>query len=140
MHHPLRVLLIEDDWTVRSAVAGYLSRRQMEIAEADCAEQALEVAEAQRPHYVLSAVVAGISAVAFVQSDHPLVNPVGLLYLTYIVGSLAFTILWGLAGLAWTFWRAPSRRVRRQSGLIMLSLAVILLYMAPYSLHRCWWP
>lgn len=89
----------------------------------------------RRPYYVLSALVAGVSAVVFAQSNHPLVNPVGVLYLAYIVSSLALTILWGLAGLAWTFWRAPSRRVRRQSGLVMLSLAVILLYMAPYSFY-----
>ena len=57
MHQHLRVLLAEDDWTVRSAVTGYLTRRQMEVAEADCAESALHVASQHQPHVAVIDIV-----------------------------------------------------------------------------------
>lgn len=57
MHLPLKVLLVEDDWTVRSAVKDYLSRRQMEVMEADCAETALRVAHAHRPDVAVIDIV-----------------------------------------------------------------------------------
>lgn len=57
MYQPLKVLVVEDDWTVRSAVASYLTRRQMEVAEADCAEKALEVASLQHPDVAVLDIV-----------------------------------------------------------------------------------
>lgn len=57
MSQPLRVLLAEDDWTVRSAVRDYLSRRQIEIVEADCAETALRVAEEHQPDVAVIDIV-----------------------------------------------------------------------------------
>jgi DNA-binding NarL/FixJ family response regulator len=57
MHQLLRVLLVEDDWTVRSAVHDYLSRRQMEVAEADCAETALRVADQHQPDVAVIDIV-----------------------------------------------------------------------------------
>ena len=44
MSQPLRVLLVEDDWSVRNAVREYLARREMDVAEADCQETALHMA------------------------------------------------------------------------------------------------
>lgn len=57
MHQTLKVLLVEDDWTVRSAVYDYLSRREMEVREADCAEAALQVADEQRPDVAVIDIV-----------------------------------------------------------------------------------
>jgi DNA-binding response OmpR family regulator len=44
MSLPLKMLLVEDDWSVRSAVRDYLARHDMHVLEADCLETALEVA------------------------------------------------------------------------------------------------
>lgn len=53
----LRVLLVEDDWTVRSAVRDYLNRRQMEVVEADCAETALRVTVEHQPDVAVIDIV-----------------------------------------------------------------------------------
>ncbi len=89
----------------------------------------------RRPYYLLSALVAAIGVVAFVLQDHPLVAPVGNWYLTFIAGSLVFAVAWGLAGMGWALWRAPSQRARRQAGLILLSLAITMAFMTPYVLY-----
>lgn len=57
MQQPLRVLLVDDDWSVRSAVQAYLSRRQMEVIEADCAETALRVADEHLPDVAVIDIV-----------------------------------------------------------------------------------
>lgn len=57
MGQPLRVLLVEDDWTVRSAVSDYLGRRQMEVVEADCQETALRVVGEHRPDVAVVDIV-----------------------------------------------------------------------------------
>jgi two-component system invasion response regulator UvrY len=46
---PLTILLVEDDWSVRSAVRDYLTKRDMAVYEADCLETALAVADTIRP-------------------------------------------------------------------------------------------
>jgi signal transduction histidine kinase len=89
----------------------------------------------RKPYYLLSALVAAIGVVAFVLQDHPLVNPVGTWYLAFIASSLAFAVIWGLADMAWAFQRAPSQRVRRQAGLILLSLVIAGAFMTPYVLY-----
>jgi two-component system response regulator DevR len=43
------VLLVEDDWAVRSAVRGYLGRHEIAVCEADCFEAALSVAATALP-------------------------------------------------------------------------------------------
>ncbi len=57
MDHPLTVLLVEDDWSVRSAVRDYLTRREMVVCEADCLATALAVAEAARPDVAVLDIV-----------------------------------------------------------------------------------
>ncbi len=89
----------------------------------------------RRPYYALSALAAAIGVVAFVAGDHPLVYPIGNAYLAFVSGSLAFAVIWGLAGLSWAFWRAPSQRVRRQTGLILASLVITVPFMVPYALY-----
>jgi DNA-binding NarL/FixJ family response regulator len=57
MSQPLRVLLAEDDWTVRSAVQEYLTRHRMQVVEADCADTALRVAAEHRPDVAVIDIV-----------------------------------------------------------------------------------
>jgi signal transduction histidine kinase len=89
----------------------------------------------RRPYYYLSALVAIVGSGAFVAGDHPLVYPIGNGYLAFVIGSLAFAVLWGLAGVGLAFWQAPSQRVRRQTGLILASLAITVPFMIPYALY-----
>lgn len=65
MTSALKVLLIEDDWTVRSAVNQYLSGHGMDLAEADSMELSLTVAEKFNPD------VAVIDIVLPLKSDQP---------------------------------------------------------------------
>jgi two-component system invasion response regulator UvrY len=46
---PLTILLVEDDWSVRSAVRDYLAKREMAVYEADCMEAALAVTDTIQP-------------------------------------------------------------------------------------------
>ena len=57
MDVPLKVLLIEDDWTVRSAVHQYLSERGLEVAEADSLESSLKVIEGFTPDVAVIDIV-----------------------------------------------------------------------------------
>lgn len=49
MSEPLTILLVEDDWSVRSAVRDYLIKREMAVYEADCLETALAVTDTIQP-------------------------------------------------------------------------------------------
>jgi signal transduction histidine kinase len=89
----------------------------------------------RRPYYYLSALVAVVGSGAFVAGDHPLIYPIGNGYLAFVTASLAFAVLWGLAGVGWAFRQAPSQRVRRQTGLILASLAITVPFMIPYALY-----
>ncbi len=57
MHQPLTVLLIEDDWSVRSAVRDYLIKRQMTVLEANCLESALAMADTTQPDVAVVDIV-----------------------------------------------------------------------------------
>ena len=57
MDTPLKVLLVEDDWTVRSAVREYLSGHGMELAEADSLEASLRTAETFAPNVAVVDIV-----------------------------------------------------------------------------------
>ena len=63
MPSPLKVLLVEDDWTVRSAVAEYLAGHSMLLAEGDSLEAGIQAAEHFNPD------VAVIDIVLPVKSD-----------------------------------------------------------------------
>jgi DNA-binding response OmpR family regulator len=53
----LRILLVEDDWSVRASVCDYLSKRKMTVFEADSLESALAVAGAARPDVAVLDIV-----------------------------------------------------------------------------------
>ena len=53
----LKVLLVEDDWTVRSAVREYLAAHHMELAEADSLEASLRVVETFAPDVAVIDIV-----------------------------------------------------------------------------------
>lgn len=57
MHQPLKVLLVEDDWSVRSAVRDYLAKREMDVSEADCLEVALAIAHTAQPDVAVVDIV-----------------------------------------------------------------------------------
>ncbi len=57
MSQQLKVLLVEDDWSVRSAVRDYLIKRDMAVSEADCLEAALSAADAIRPDVAIVDIV-----------------------------------------------------------------------------------
>ncbi|MCP4540833.1 MAG: response regulator transcription factor [Chloroflexi bacterium] len=57
MNQKLKVLLIEDDWSVRNAVRDYLAKRQMVVFEADCLEAALAVADTAQPDVAVVDIV-----------------------------------------------------------------------------------
>lgn len=57
MSLPLKVLLVEDDWSVRSAVRDYLTKRSVAVSEADCLETALSVADTFRPDVAVIDIV-----------------------------------------------------------------------------------
>ncbi len=57
MHQPLKVLLVEDDWSVRNAVRDYLIKHKMSVFEADCLETALTEAEAVKPEVAVIDIV-----------------------------------------------------------------------------------
>ncbi len=57
MPQPLQILLVEDDWSVRSAVRDYLARHDMVVCEADSLEAALAAAAANPPDVAVLDIV-----------------------------------------------------------------------------------
>jgi DNA-binding NarL/FixJ family response regulator len=57
MNAPITVLLVDDDWSVRTAVRDYLLRRDFCVLEADCMESALATGIAQQPDVVVMDIV-----------------------------------------------------------------------------------
>ncbi len=57
MHQQLKVLLVEDDWSVRSAVRDYLIKREMAVWEASCLEDALTVSDTAQPDVAVVDIV-----------------------------------------------------------------------------------
>lgn len=57
MAGPITVLLVDDDWSVRAALRQYLSRHDISVCEADCAETALAVGGGERPDVVVMDIV-----------------------------------------------------------------------------------
>ena len=56
-HQPLRVLVVDDDESVRGSIAYHLDRLGHQVIEASSAAWALELFERHRPHMVLSDIV-----------------------------------------------------------------------------------
>jgi len=65
----LKILLVEDDWTVRGAVRDFLSKRAMNVAEASCMEEALAVAEVFIPDVAVIDIVVPSTAEARADFD-----------------------------------------------------------------------
>jgi len=57
MHQPLKVLLVEDDWSVRNAVRDYLVKHKMPVFEANCLETALTEVEVVKPDVAVIDIV-----------------------------------------------------------------------------------
>lgn len=57
MDAPIKVLLVDDDWSVRSAVREYLLRRDFVVNEADCVETALAMGATHQPDVVVMDIV-----------------------------------------------------------------------------------
>jgi len=53
----LRVLLVEDDWSVRNAVRDYLVKRDMVVFESNCLDAALATAKIARPDVAIIDIV-----------------------------------------------------------------------------------
>ena len=70
MSEPLTILLVEDDWSVRSAVRDYLTKRDMAVHEADCLEAALAMSDTIRPDVAVIDIVLPEQAGARADFDH----------------------------------------------------------------------
>jgi len=57
MAGPIKVLLVDDDWSVREALRQYLSRHGIIVCEADCAETAVAVGVVEQPGVVVMDIV-----------------------------------------------------------------------------------
>lgn len=57
MAGPIKVLLVDDDWSVRSAVREHLTRHEMLVCEADCMATALTTGVTERPDVVVMDIV-----------------------------------------------------------------------------------
>lgn len=57
MARPIKVLLVDDDWSVRGAVCDYLTRHEMTVTQADSVAAALTMGAAERPDVVVMDIV-----------------------------------------------------------------------------------
>ena len=86
----------------------------------------------RRPYYILSFLFSLLGLFVFIMHDSPVSYPLTLPYYLFIAASCTFALVWGLVSLGWTFRKTFSRRFRRQTGLILLGLAITMGSMIPY--------
>lgn len=77
-----------------------------------------------RPYYGLSGLFSLLGWIAYTTNDQPISRLLDWPFVTFIAVSCVLAALWGVISLLWTWRTTTSRRVRRQTGLILAGLAV----------------
>ncbi len=57
MTHPLQVLLVEDDWTVRTTLRDFLSKRNMQVTIAASLEEVIKTTSSPPPDVAIVDIV-----------------------------------------------------------------------------------
>jgi signal transduction histidine kinase len=86
------------------------------------------------PYYVISALFALLGIIVFIWDNSILSELYTNTFLRYSALSIVLALVWGVAGLGWTWRKATSRRVRSQMALILAGIGVAAVSMAPYLL------
>lgn len=88
---------------------------------------------ARWPAYGLSGLFSLLGVVAFVWDDHPLSVVLTSLWGSFVTVSGIGAGIGAIISLGWTFHMTPSRQTRRQVGLILVGIAILVGFAAPYS-------
>ncbi len=87
------------------------------------------------PFYLLAAGFIGLGVAIYLLHDSPISAPYDPYFLEWILYSALFAMVWSVVGLVWTFWRSPSRRLRRQAGVVLLGIAATLSFVISYIMY-----
>lgn len=87
-----------------------------------------------KPYYGLSLLFSLLGIFVYIMVDQPISIPLDWPFGYFIAGSTIFAGVWGLISLTWAWLRASSRRIRHQTGLILLAVAITIVFMSPYLL------
>jgi two-component system sensor histidine kinase NreB len=86
----------------------------------------------RRPYYVLSFLCSLSGLLGYVVKDEPVSSVLTWTFIGFIAASCTFAGVWGLVSLLWTWRKTSSRRIRRQTGLILLGVTVSMGFMIPF--------
>lgn len=86
----------------------------------------------RRPYYALSFLCSFLAIWAFVMEDLPIRIALMGLFVGFGAASCLFAAIWGGIALAWTWRKTSSRRIRRQTGLILVGLTVSMGFLVPF--------
>ncbi len=81
---------------------------------------------ARWPAYGLSGLGSLLGVFVFVLVDHPISVALTPLYADFVTVSCIGAGIWAAIGLGWTFHKTSSRQIRRQVGLILLGVAILV--------------
>ncbi len=84
------------------------------------------------PAYGLSGLFSLLGGVAFAWDNHPLSVALTSLWGSFVTVSGIGAGIGAIIGLGWTFHKTPSRQTRRQVGLILAGIAILIGFAAPY--------
>lgn len=82
--------------------------------------------------YALALLVSLVGIYTYLDGNSRISVPLTWFYLGIFALSAAFAAIWSIVDFTWAYRKSPSRRTRRQSGLILLGLAIMVLASIPF--------
>ncbi|MBN1937317.1 MAG: GAF domain-containing protein [Anaerolineae bacterium] len=87
---------------------------------------------ARLPYYIVSAPFSALGILVYLTDYSQIDYQLTPVFYLFIMVSSVFSFCWGILSMGWTFCRSTSKRVRRQSGLILMGLVGSLAVVFPF--------
>lgn len=87
----------------------------------------------RRPYYVLSSLFSLLGIFVYTMNDHPVAIQFDWPFSRFVAVSILFSVFWSMITLLWTWRATPSRRLRRQTSLILAGMALMTPLLLAYG-------
>ncbi|MBN2390910.1 MAG: hypothetical protein JXR84_09310 [Anaerolineae bacterium] len=79
----------------------------------------------RRPYYVLSSLFSLLGIFVYTMNDHPVAILFDWTFSRFVAVSILFSVFWSMITLLWTWRATPSRRLQRQTSLILAGMVIM---------------
>ena len=87
----------------------------------------------RRPYYVLSSLFSLLGIFVYTMNDHPVAILFDWTFSRFVAVSILFSVFWSMITLLWTWRATPSRRMQRQTSLILAGMAIMTPLLLAYG-------